>query len=130
MFYTAWLLVSQSSCRRAGRQSTFFLTHHLLLILCLENTWGAFILHLLSLGSTNPKTSDDSPPCTSVSCRTTVCLTVALHEPELHQLRPHCGLTSGDRSHLKEGKQWENRQKELHLLEDLKLWIFLENHCT
>lgn len=44
--------------------------------------------------------------------------------------QPHCGLTTGGRSHFKEGKQWKNRQKELHLLEDLKMWIFSEKHCT
>lgn len=55
-----------------------------------------------------------------VSHRTTGCLTVALHKPELHWLRPRCGLTMGDRSHLKEGKQWKNRQEKTSLVGRLK----------
>lgn len=109
----AWhKLVSKALCRRAERESMFFLTDHLL-ILCLQNTWGVLILHLLSLGSTNP-------PCASDSHRTTGCLTLALHEPELNWLRPHCGLTMGDKSHLKEGKQWENRQEKTSLVGSLQ----------
>lgn len=129
VFYTAWhKLVSQALY---PYDSPCFLFLSTSLWSCAYRTYGGhlyFICYLLDPPiQKHLMTAHPVPP---VSHKTTGCLTLALHEPELHQLRPQCGLIMGDKSHLKEGKRWKNGQKELRLLEDLKLWIFSEKHCT